>query len=336
MSRPALAALALVACIAGAQAQEMPDMDMGAMPGTDHHTTPAAPAPTGAGQEHTPTGHDAMPMPADEHQPMHGATAPAQHHHATAKHDPSAPMHHDMGPMQGGNPPPDARDPDYSDGLHASPMHGIDMAMGDDPRFATLHVDRLEAVHTSRGDGQQWEVQGGYGNSRDKLWLRSEGERSGGRLGTADVELLWQHAVASFWDTQLGVRTDTGGGPGRQWVAFGIQGLAPYWFELEATGYIGPAGRTAARLRADYELLFTQRLVLQPELELNAYGKADPARHLGSGLSDIALGLRLRYEIRREVAPYVGGVWTRRFGSTAAHDRSLFEWQWVAGVRIRL
>ncbi|MGN2243287.1 copper resistance protein B [Frateuria sp. GZRR33] len=332
-----LASLALVACMAGAQAQEMPDMDMGAMPGMDHHAIPAAASPAGAGQEpHAPARHDPMSIPADDHHPMHEAATPAQHRHAPATRYPSAPMHHDMGPAQGGTPPPDAREPDYSDGLHASPMHGIDMAMGEDPRFAVLHVDRLEAVHTARGDGQQWDIQGGYGDSRDKLWLRSEGERSGGRLEAADVELLWQHAVAAFWDTQLGVRTDTGGGPGRQWIAFGVQGLAPYWFELEATGYVGPAGRTAARLRADYELLFTQRLVLQPELELNAYGKADPARRLGSGLSDVALGLRLRYEIRREVAPYVGGVWTRRFGSAADHDRRPFEWQWVAGVRIRL
>ncbi|HET6804322.1 MAG TPA: copper resistance protein B, partial [Frateuria sp.] len=136
--------------------------------------------------------------------------------------------------------------------------------------------------------------------------------------------------------TQLGVRTDTGEGPDRQWVAFGIQGLAPYWFELEATGYVGPAGRTAARLRADYELLFTQRLILQPEFELDAYGKADPARGLGSGLADASLGLRLRYELRREVAPYVGGVWIRRFGASADQGRGRLEWQWVAGVRIQL
>lgn len=336
MSRPILAALALVVCMAGAQAQELPDMDMGAMPGMDHHGTPAAASPAAGHAPHASAGHDAMSMPSDAHHPMHGATTAAKHRHAPAADHPAAPMHHDMGPMQGGSPPPDARDPDYSEGVRTSPMHGMDMAMGDDPRLATLHVDRLEAVHTSRGNGQQWDLQGGYGNSRDKLWLRSEGERSGGRLEAADVELLWQHAVAAFWDTQLGVRTDTGPGPGRQWVAFGVQGLAPYWFELEATGYVGPAGRTAARLRADYELLFTQRVVLQPELELNAYGKADPARRLGSGLSDVALGLRLRYEIRREVAPYLGGVWTRRFASTADDDRNLFEWQWVAGVRIRL
>lgn len=146
------------------------------------------------------------------------------------------------------------------------------------------------------------------------------------------------HTVATFWSTQLGVRADGGEGPHRQWAAFGIQGLAPYWFELEATGYVGPSGRTAARFRAEYELLFTQRLILQPEFEANAYGSSDRARRLGSGLSDTSLGLRLRYEFHRQFAPYVGVVWTRRWGGTADFARNAgqgrFNRQWVAGVRI--
>jgi copper resistance protein B len=327
---PALAGLvlALAACMPLARAQ-----DMDAMPGMHHHAAPATGTPGRAHGDHA-TAHDH----AHEHSPTNTPTpTPGPHPHDPAmQHAAHAPTGHAMGPAQGGKPPPDARDPDYSDGVRMDAARGIDMAMEDDPAFFALHADRLEAFHATRGDGRQWDIEGGYGSSRDKLWLRTEGERRRGRLDHADVELLWQHAVAAFWDTQLGVRTDTGAGPGRRWLAFGIQGLAPYWFELEATGYLGPAGRTAARLRADYELLFTQRLVLQPELEVNAYGKADPARGLGSGVSDASLGLRLRYEIRREVAPYVGGVWTRRFGGPADHGEGVFDWQWVAGVRIRL
>ncbi|EQD70574.1 Copper resistance B precursor, partial [mine drainage metagenome] len=120
-----------------------------------------------------------------------------------------------------------------------------------------------------------------------------------------------------FWDSTLGVRHDFGNGPGRNWAAFGVQGLAPYWFDIEATGYVGAGGRTAARFKAEYELLITQRLILQPEFEANLYGKPDPAWRLGSGLSDASLGLRLRYEIRREFAPYIGVVWQRVFGGTA-------------------
>jgi copper resistance protein B len=323
---PARAALAL-ALAAGVSAVHAQDQsaagsttDMGAMPGMD--------------------------MPDDAHDAAHGSSM----HHAMPMqhpHDPSMPPthtrampQHAMGPMQGGAPPADARDPDYSDGIPSAPMRGIDMGMEDGARRVSLRIDQLEAFHDHAGSGRQWDAAGGYGNNRDRIWLRTEGEHRRGEPVEADVEALWQHAVAAFWDTRLGVRTDTGEGPQRQWLALGLQGLAPYGFELEATGYVGPASRTAARLRVDYELLLTQRLVLQPELKLDAYGKADPARGLGSGLSDAALGLRLRYEVRREVAPYVGWEWTRRFGGTAAHGRTDAEGpldrRWVAGVRIRL
>jgi len=315
---------------------------MGAMPGMDHDAMPGMDMPA----THADATPDPQETPAADQHAMHGSTPmqpphqgardPAMQHTSPSPTDVMPP--HAMGPMQGGSPPPDARDPDYSDGVGMGSMHGIGMAMEDHPKLAFLRIDQLEAFRDAQGNGQQWEIEGGYGNNRDRLWMRSEGERSDGRLQEANVELLWQHAVAAFWDTQLGLRTDLGDGPDRHWAAFGIQGLAPYWFELEATGYVGATGRTAARLRAKYELLFTQRLVLQPELELNAYGKADPARGTGSGLSDASLGLRLRYEIRREVAPYVGLVWTRRFGGTAdlarVRGETLFARQWVAGIRI--
>src|SRR5699024_7834914 len=122
------------------------------------------------------------------------------------------------------------------------------------------------------------------------------------------------------------------------WATFGIQGLAPYWFEVQATAYAGPSGRTAARLGVSYELLFTQRLILEPELEANLYGKDDPARGIGSGLSDLEFGLRLRYEIRRRFAPYVGIAWTRRFGASADYARAdgkpATDREWVAGLRL--
>ena len=242
-----------------------------------------------------------------------------------------------MGPMQGGSPPPDARSPDYSDGIGYGPALGLHEAMDDNAKLGMLLLDQLEAFHGKDGNGQTWEAQGWYGTPSDKLWVRTGGERSGGKLEDGDIEAFWNHTIATFWNTQLGARHDLGG-PSRNWAAFGIQGLAPYWFEIEATGYVGPSGRTSARLRAEYELLFTQRLILQPEFEVNAYGKSDPARRIGSGVSDASFGLRLRYEIRRQFAPYVGVVWTRRFGGTADFARqnqeSIFDRQWVAGVRI--
>jgi len=253
---------------------------------------------------------------------------------APASSGSTAPMA--MGSMQGGRAPGDARSGDYSDGVATSPVQGLHLH-GSEPAGMLL-IDQLEAFHGRDANGQSWEAEGWYGNDSDKLWLRSEGERSRGKLEGGNVEAFWNRNVATFWSTQLGVRHDFGAGPARNWAAFGVQGLAPYWFEVEATAYVGPAGRTAARLRADYELLFTQRLILQPEVEVNLYGKADPARGIGSGVSDAALGLRLRYEIRREFAPYIGVVWTRRFGATAdfvrADHQAVFDRQWVAGVRI--
>ena len=360
--RSALLAALLLALPLAAAAQSAPasssstaPMDMIAMPGMDHagmhgmampatagstakpatkapvkkakrpHAT-ATPTPSSAGV-HDMSGMDHGTMPGVSHGPTPAAPAPSGH----------AMPGMTMGPMQGGRAPADARSGDYSDGIAASPAHELHMH-GSAPAGMLL-VDRLEAFHGRDGNGQSWEAEGWYGNDADKLWLRSEGERSNGRLEDGEVEMLWNHAVAAFWSTQLGVRHDFGGSPQREWAAFGVQGLAPYWFEVEATAYVGPSGRTAARLRADYELLFTQRLILQPEFEMNLHGRSDPARGIGSGLSDAKLGLRLRYEIRREFAPYIGVVWTRRFGATADFARAdhqvALDRQWVAGVRIR-
>jgi copper resistance protein B len=208
------------------------------------------------------------------------------------------------------------------------------MDMHDDPLLAMFKLDQFERAHGDDAYSTSWEAEAWLGHDFDKLWLRTEGERESG-LTDARIEAFWDHAFASFWDWQLGVRHDFGSGPQRTWAAFGVQGLAPYWFEIEATAYVGERGRTAMRLRAEYELLLTQRLILQPELEANLYSKSDPARGVSDGLSDFDFGLRLRYEIRREFAPYVGVVWTRRFGDEAAlSGRAGNDTQLVAGLRV--
>jgi copper resistance protein B len=180
-------------------------------------------------------------------------------------------------------------------------------------------------------DGRAW-----YGNDYDKLMLKSEGQRLDGEY-EGDAELLWDRVVSRWWSLQVGVAHDFGEGPSRTWAAVGVQGLAPYWFEVEATLYVGEEGRTAANFSSEYEMFLTQRLVLQPKLELNLYGKDDVRNGIGSGLSDAELGLRLRYEIRREFAPYMGVLWSRLFGGTADLNRDRggddSEVQFVAGVR---
>ncbi|HET6912366.1 MAG TPA: copper resistance protein B [Rhodanobacteraceae bacterium] len=241
----------------------------------------------------------------------------------------------DMSAMQGGKAPPDARSPDYSDGYRYTDMPG--MAMSDHSRQGMLLIDQLEYAHDNHGnnstfiDGQFW-----YGEDFNKLWLKFEGEQARGKLEDLRTEALWYHATSAYWGTQLGVREDFGEGPNRTWAAFGVEGLAPYWFETEATLYVGQNGRTAARVQFEYEELITQRLVLQPKFEVNLYGKDDPQRGIGSGLSDAELGLRLRYEIRREFAPYIGVVWRQRFGRTAdlyrAQNEPGGDLQFVAGI----
>ena len=208
------------------------------------------------------------------------------------------------------------------------------MDMHDDALLAMFKLDQFERAHGDDTYATSWEAEAWIGRDFDKLWLRTEGEHESGATD-ARIEAFWDHAFASFWDWQLGVRHDFGSGPQRSWAAFGVQGLAPYWFEVEATAYVGEQGRTALRLRAEYELLLTQRLILQPELEANLYGKSDPARGVTDGLSDFDLGLRLRYEIRREFAPYIGVVWVRRFGDSGALTmRAGSDTQLVAGLRI--
>jgi copper resistance protein B len=211
------------------------------------------------------------------------------------------------------------------------------MGMDDRAGYGLVAFDRFEAAHSDAGTALAWSARIAYGGDVDRAWLRSEGERLHGRIAHADVELLWGHAIAPYWDAQVGVRRDFGNGPDRNWTAFGVQGLAPYWFEVSATAYVGEQGRTAVRGEVEYEGLLTQRVVLQPRVEVNAYGKSDRAAGVGAGLSDAAFGLRLRYEIRREVAPYVGIERHWRFGGTAdaarADGEAAAETQWVAGVR---
>ncbi len=239
------------------------------------------------------------------------------------------------GRMQGGSAPADARSPDYSDG------HGFGEVprpvFADEHNFASLLVDRLESVRTDDNVSTTYDLQAWFGQDYDRAVLKAEGDIDGGKLADASTELLWAHAIATYWDTQLGVRYDSGEDPDRTWLAFGVQGLAPYWFELDATAYVGESGRTAFNLEAEYELLLTQKLILQPRFEADLYGKRDSARGLGSGLSELSTGLRLRYEIRREIAPYVGVEWARKFGDTSdfarAAGQDTSETRFVAGLR---
>jgi copper resistance protein B len=209
--------------------------------------------------------------------------------------------------------------------------------MPDDPLLTMFKLDQFELRDADDGTPFVWEGYGWVGRDLNKLWVKTEGERVHGETEEAELQLLYGHAVHPYWDLQVGWRRDIRPEPTRDWLAIGAMGLAPYWFEVDAALFLGNEGRTSARLSAEYELLFTQRLVLTPEVEVNLYGKDDPEIGVGSGLSDMELGLRLRYEIRREFAPYIGVSWIQKFGGTAdiarAEGEPTSDLQWVAGVR---
>ena len=206
----------------------------------------------------------------------------------------------------------------------------------DDPVLTKVMLDQLEVRDVGSENANVWDVEGWIGKDLTKLWIKSEGERTSGKTDEAELQLLYSKAVAKYWDFQVGVRHDFRPSPGRSWAAIGFQGLAPYFFKIDTALFIGESGRTALRLEAEYELLFTQRLILTPEIEVNLYGQNDLDTGAGSGLSDLEAGLRLRYEIRREFAPYIGVNWLRLFGNTAEFARaageSTSEAQFTVGI----
>jgi len=190
-------------------------------------------------------------------------------------------------------------------------------AAEDDPLLFKAMIDQLEVRITGGDNPVTWDAEAWLGKDLHKLWLKTEGARVDSKTEDAEVQALYSRAIASYWDFQLGWRGDFRPQPDRHWLAVGFKGLAPYFFAVDAAIFIGDSGRTAARVELEYDLLFTQRLILTPEFETNLYGEKDPELGIGSGLSDIEIGLRLRYEIRREFAPYVGLSWWKKFGDTA-------------------
>lgn len=210
------------------------------------------------------------------------------------------------------------------------------MGMNDAAPYWLVTIERLEWQGARAHDALAWDVDAYYGNDYHKAWLKYAGARVVGKHEVRG-ELLWDRIFARWWSTQFGVRHDTGEGASRTWLAAGVQGLAPYWFEVAATAYLGEQGRTALSVEVERDLLLTQRLILQPAIEAHIYGKNDPANAIGAGIATLEASLRLRYEIRREFAPYVGVEWTRLYGKTAAWARAAgedaSEVRAVAGLR---
>lgn len=187
----------------------------------------------------------------------------------------------------------------------------------DEQVFSYLLLDRFDYRAQRGKDVVMWDAQGWFGGDYNRLWFKIDGEdEAGGRTDRAEAQALYARRISPYWHVQAGVRQEMRPQPARNSVVIAAQGLAPYWFNVEAMAFIR-AGSVSGRLELEYDQLLTQRLVLQPRVETVFSSSAEPERGVGRGLNHVELGLRLRYEIRREFAPYIGINWTRRLGETA-------------------
>ena len=240
---------------------------------------------------------------------------------------------HDAPPLPASGPPPRAFE---------GPEHAADVIYGRDAMAparaqlvrengdfsgSMLMLERLEARIGNGEDAYLWDVQGWTGGDIDKLWIKSEGEgvfgrdTGGGRVEDAELQALWSHAIGPWFDLQAGVRHDIEP-DSRTHAVLGVQGLAPYMFEVDAAAFLSVGGDLTARIEGEYDQRITQRLILQPRTEIALAAQDIPAIGVGAGVSQIELGLRLRYEIRREFAPYVGVGYSAKLGRTADYARA--------------
>jgi copper resistance protein B len=290
--------------------------DMHAMPGmeTPSHQMPAGPQP------------EAQSVGPNEGHGMHaapGTEMPAE---------PSPHASHEMGQMAAPEPQPAPPPPEALTG----PEWAADAYWRGQPKsrqvltgehgaapVGRFLIDRAESRFREGRDGYLVDIQAWYGGDIDKLWLKSEVEGDWGKkLEHAEVQALWSHAIGPWFDLQAGVRYDPQPGPNRSHLVLGVEGLAPYWWEVEGAVFLSNKGDITARAEGEYDLLITQKLVLQPRGELNFALQDIPELAIGSGLTDAELGLRLRYQFSPLFAPYIGVEYEHAFGDTRDFRRA--------------
>lgn len=191
-------------------------------------------------------------------------------------------------------------------------------------RTHAIILEQLEAGFDDESETYAWHVQGWYGGDVHRFWWKSEGEGAfGEEIEHAELQLLYSRAVTPYFDLQAGVRQSYLDGEDRTDLVLGVQGLAPYWFEVGAAAFVSTEGDVTARAEAEYDLRLTQKLILQPSAELNFAAQDIPDLDVGAGFTDANIGVRLRYEISRSFAPYVGVEWTSALGETRDIRESL-------------
>lgn len=240
-------------------------------------------------------------------------------------------------PAAAGSGPPRAADAIWgADAMQAS-REELRRTHGDFPVF-WFQGDRLEAQVRRGEDIYLWDIQGYYGGPTERLWFKSEGEGAfGENPEDAEVQALYSKAFAPFWDVQAGIRHDIAG-PDTTHAVIGVQGIAPYMFEIDTALFLSHRGDLTARIEAEIDQRITQRLILQPRIEANLAAQDIPQLGIGAGLDQIEIGARLRYEIRREFAPYIGIEQSWRTGQGADFARARGEapsaTSFIAGIRL--
>ncbi|ABS61970.1 copper resistance B precursor [Parvibaculum lavamentivorans DS-1] len=203
----------------------------------------------------------------------------------------------------------------------ASASHARE-AMPDDHGPDLFNMIKLEADYADAHDGLwNWNLDGWVGGDVDRLWIRSEGEIADGDVEKAEAQIFYGRNVHPFWDLLLGIRQDFEP-DSETYLAAGAVGLAPYFFETEATAFLSTEGDLSARFEQGFDLPITQKLIAEPHVELNVFAQDVPERGIGAGFSSIEAGLQLRYEVVRKFAPYVDLVWERELGETASRARA--------------
>jgi copper resistance protein B len=301
----------------------------------------SAAAPLAAQDPHA--GH-AMPAPAEDPHAGHDMPAPAQDPHAG--HDmgeaeaeapaASGPTMETPPPPEAGSGPPRAADAIWGADAMAASREELRRTHGDFPVF-WFQGDRLETQIRQGEDLYLWDIQGYYGTPTSRLWFKSEGEGEWGNAPEdAEVQALYSKAIKPFWDIQAGIRHDIAG-PDTTHAVVGIQGLAPYMFEIDAALFVSHRGDVTARIEAEVDQRITQRLILQPRMEVNLAAQDIPELGIGAGFDQIEVGARLRYEFRREFAPYIGLEQSWRTGQGADFARLRGEdpsaTSFIAGIR---
>lgn len=211
-------------------------------------------------------------------------------------------------------------------------------AGADDPIVTKVMIDQLETRITNNAvdplilEGQAW-----IGKDLNKFVVKVDAEQVDGVTEELELQALYSRAIDTYWDLQVGIRQDQKPGPSEDWLAIGVQGVAPYFFEVDTALFFNKSDQIELRFAAEYEWMLTQRWVLSPEVGLNFHSKDDATTGTGSGLSTSQVGVRLRYEIKREFAPYIGVNWNNKYGKTATFAKNAGEdvssTQIVAGIR---